>query len=65
MINFVKQRIWRFLKQRQTGIPEMDLWNFENQKELWTEFLNHYTTLVIDDEAKFYQENTVQLEVSQ
>lgn len=65
MINFVKRCVLKLLNKRQTSCIEMDLWNFENQKEVWNEFFNHYTKLIIDDDVTFHQEYTYQLEVGQ
>lgn len=42
----------------------MDLWNFDSQKDVWNEFMDHYMKLIFDEEAKFNLEYSYQIEVS-
>lgn len=46
-----------------TASTETDLWNFKNHKQVWDEFMTHYTKLIIDSNAKFNHEYTYELEV--
>jgi len=40
------------------------MWKFENQTKLWNEFMNYYTKLIIDSDAKFDHEYIYELEVN-
>lgn len=63
MIYFVKRCVFKFLNKRQTGCTEIDMWKFESEVDVWNEFINHYTKLIINDNATFHREYTYQLEV--
>jgi len=64
MIDFVSNCVLQFLNNQRTGSRENDIWKFESRKEIWNEFMNHYTKLIYDDQVTFYHEYTNQLEVS-
>jgi len=53
------------LNKQINGNTETNIWKFESQKEVWNEFMIHYTKLVIDSNVKFNQEYTNELEVNQ
>jgi len=61
----VKRCILHFLNKQINGNTETDIWKFESQKEVWNEFMIHYTKLIIDNNVKFNQEYTNELEVNQ
>ncbi|KAL5245423.1 hypothetical protein ACI65C_012833 [Semiaphis heraclei] len=63
IINFVKRCILHFLNKQINGNTETNIWKFESQKEVWNEFMIHYTKLVIDSNVKFNQEYTNELEL--
>lgn len=65
VIGFVKRCITKFLDKQITGSREIDLWKFDSQKEIWNEFMIHYTKLIVDSNATFDHEYTYELEVNQ
>lgn len=40
------------------------MWMFENQKKIWNEFMNYYSKLITDSDAKFDHEYIYELEVN-
>lgn len=65
IVKFVNRCVLKYLTLRQSGSMETDIWKFDSQKEVWDEFLNHYTHLINDDDATIYHEYSYQLEVNQ
>lgn len=63
MITFVHRCTLKYLNKQETGGVEIDLWKFEKYKEIWNEFRNYYTKLIINDYATFFHEYSIQLEV--
>ncbi|XP_060868327.1 tubulin glycylase 3A-like [Metopolophium dirhodum] len=63
IIDFVKRCVSKFLNKQITGSTEIDMWMFNSQKEVWNEFMIHYTKLIIDNNAKFDHEYTYELEL--
>jgi hypothetical protein len=63
MIDFVKRCISTFLNTQIAGNTKIDLWKFNDKKEVWNEFMIHYTKLIVDCNAKFDHEYTYELEV--
>lgn len=64
MITFVQRCVFKYLAKQQTGGTEIDIWDFENEKIVWNEFMEHYTKLIIDEYATFFYEYSYYLEVS-
>lgn len=64
MISFVKRCVWKFLNQQEASCMDIDLWNFNSQKDVWNEFMDHYMKLIFDEEAKFNLEYSYHIEVS-
>lgn len=65
MIDFTKQCVFKFLSDRQSGRRDRDVWKFDGQQDMWTEFLKHHTQLTTDNNAAFCHEHVDELEVSQ
>lgn len=63
MITFVKRCVWKFLNKQQAKCIDTEFWDFDSQNHVWSEFMNHYMQLIIDDEAKFNIEYSFQVEV--
>jgi len=60
----VKRSILNLLNKQINRNTEKDIWKFESQKEIWNEFIIHYTKLINDSNVKFNQEYTNKLEVN-
>lgn len=64
MITFTKNCVAKFLHSRKLGHKDRDLWNLDNQENMWNNFMQNYTTLCLDKNAVFCHEYTYKLEVS-
>lgn len=63
MITFVQRCVFKYLHKQHTCSTEVDIWNYESEKLVWNEFLEHYTKLIIDEYATFFHEYSYYLEV--
>jgi len=63
MITFVKRCISTFLNTQIAGNTNIDIWKFKDKKEVWDEFILHYTKLIVDSNSKFDHEYTYEFEV--
>lgn len=63
MITFVQRCIFKYLNKQQTAYSETDFWKFESHKEVWNEFMEHYTKLINDDYSSFFNDYTYNIEV--
>ncbi|CAH1731116.1 unnamed protein product [Aphis gossypii] len=62
-IDFVKRCVSKFLNKHITGNTTKNLWAYNCQKEVWNEFMIHYTKLIIDNNARFDHEYIYELEL--
>ncbi|CAH1731502.1 unnamed protein product [Aphis gossypii] len=63
MIEFVKRCISTFLNTQIAGNTNIDIWKFKDKKEVWDEFMLHYTKLIVDSNSKFDHEYTYEFEL--
>jgi len=63
MIEFVKRCISTFLNTQIADNTNTDIWKFKDKKEIWDEFMLHYTKLIVDSNSKFDHEYTYKFEV--
>ncbi|XP_050440034.1 tubulin glycylase 3A-like [Adelges cooleyi] len=61
MINFVEWRIYEYIIDQKTGFIDKKMWIFENQTEVWNEFMSNYWKL-INNNANFRCEYSYQIE---